>query len=99
MSLLLIVRKQRVLKAWLSCHTPNVPKYYFHIRHGGELIPDEVGVYLSGMEAARVEARDSAIDLVAGDMRAGHGVIADVIEITNAGGRMLEVLNIRDVMN
>jgi hypothetical protein len=76
-----------------------MPKYYFHIRHCGELISDEDGIFLPTLDAARAEARHSANDLVAADMASGRCIDANVIEVTTVAGRVLETLPVRAVLN
>lgn len=76
-----------------------MPKYYFHIRHCGEVIPDEEGIFLPTLDAAREEARNRSNDLVAAEMAGGKCVDADIIEVTTVAGRVLESLPVRAVLN
>jgi hypothetical protein len=41
-----------------------MPHYYFDIRDGDELAPDEEGLHLKSTEAARAEAAKSLADMV-----------------------------------
>jgi hypothetical protein len=76
-----------------------VPIYFFNILHCGQLIPDDEGLYLPDMEAARIEARHTANDLVAGDIVIGKSVSADVVQITTVAGEVVEALPVRDVFH
>ena len=49
-------------------------RYFFHLRDGGELIPDETGMDLAGLEEARREAVQSARDILAEQFRAGQAL-------------------------
>jgi hypothetical protein len=72
--------------------------YFFHIRDEAGLIRDEEGSDLPNLAAAYREARQSARDLVADDMRRGVGVAMRSIEITDAAGTLFESYPVRRVM-
>lgn len=74
-----------------------MPRYHFNIRDGEQLIPDEEGMMCEDLEAARFEARASARDLLAQEIR--HGIEPDgrAIEITERG-QIVETIALRDVM-
>ena len=73
-------------------------RYYFHIRDQDQLIPDEEGSELSGMAAARFEARASAMDFAMDDLRSGRTIDDRQIEITNKAGTILESIAVRDAI-
>jgi hypothetical protein len=71
-----------------------MPQFYFHIREQGQLIPDEDGMMLRDLEAARQEALKSCLDLVRN--RLHHRVDELRIEIADGGGKVIESVNVRD---
>ena len=64
-------------------------RYYFHIRDGWDLIPDDEGMDLSGIDAARAEAYSSADDLARAGIRDGKAAAAWAIEIADQAGNIL----------
>jgi hypothetical protein len=56
-----------------------VPRYYFHIRKGDQLLTDDEGVQLSGHEEARQEARRTAGEMLR-DGTLKHGEILEVMD-------------------
>ena len=62
-------------------------QYFFHIRDGDTLVPDEEGCELPDLEAVKVEATKSACDLF---KQAAHGRIfisaTPHIEVRDAAG-------------
>jgi len=78
---------------------PAMALYFFHIRKEGVRIPDDEGVDLRDLCAARNELLASAQDLVAADMRAGLGVTDDSIEMEDAFGRLIETMPIRRLLH
>ncbi len=61
-------------------------KFYFHILCGREIVPDDEGMELSGLLAARAEALSSARDIAL----AGGSRERRMIQITNASGTVLD---------
>lgn len=49
-------------------------RYFFHIRSGNVVVPDDEGMYLFGMEAARAEALLRCGDLPKEGIHAGAGL-------------------------
>jgi hypothetical protein len=70
-------------------------RYYFHIRDELVVIPDDEGLDLLDMHAARIEARLSALDLGMAEIRKGCGVDRRAIEIADRKGKILETVPIR----
>ena len=69
-----------------------MPRYYLHIRDGGELIEDMEGVDLPGVISAKDEAEQAARELLADKVRSGEIVDGQKFEICDAwGNRMLTV--------
>lgn len=74
-------------------------KYYFHIRQGQQLLLDEEGLQLKSVEAAYLEAQQSAMDLSRANIRAGLGLDASTIEIFDDHGRVVEAGHGRRLLN
>jgi hypothetical protein len=70
-------------------------RFYFHIREGLRLIPDEEGLDLPNMAAARLEAEASAVDLARAAARYATCGSASAIEITDDSGRCLDWVEVR----
>jgi hypothetical protein len=64
-------------------------RYYFHIRDGWNVIPDEEGMELSDIYAARAEAYASADDLAREALRDGTRIGAWAIVIADQSGKIL----------
>ena len=75
-----------------------MPRYYFHIRTGSELIRDPDGSELPDLEAAVAEARQEARGLLADLLKRGEIVDGQVFEISDETGEVLERLALRSVM-
>jgi hypothetical protein len=73
-------------------------RFYFHIRDQDRVIPDEEGSELSGITAARHEARASAMDFAMDDLRSGRTIDDREIEIVNEAGTILESVTVRDAI-
>jgi hypothetical protein len=74
-------------------------RYFFHIRDGGTLIPDDEGTELLDIESARREARASARDLLIDDLRCKTDGESRTLEIADKNGSIIEVFNVRDALH
>jgi hypothetical protein len=74
-------------------------RFFFNIRDGETLIPDDEGVILPDIESARDEARISAKELAAEEFKATRHVDGRVIEITDPLGRVIERLPLKGVLH
>jgi hypothetical protein len=72
-----------------------MPRYYFHVRDGAELIRDEEGTELADPEAARAEALASARDLALDEIRSQHRVDGRQIEIASEFGDTIGTVAVR----
>ncbi|MEO6023863.1 MAG: hypothetical protein ABIP64_12240 [Burkholderiales bacterium] len=53
-----------------------MPKYFFHIRNGWDVVPDEEEMDFLSLNFAEVEGYASARDLSAAALREGHHLVA-----------------------
>jgi hypothetical protein len=63
-----------------------VSRYYFHIRDGQFLVPDEEGTECCTLSAAHEEARASATDLLNAAMRSRSSRVPGAVEIEDEDG-------------
>lgn len=75
-----------------------MPRYYFHIRTADAFIRDPDGSDLSDLDAARVEAGESARHLLAELLRNGQVLDGQVFEISDEAGTILERVPFRSVI-
>ena len=75
-----------------------MPLFYFHLRDGAQYVPDETGVDLDGLPEARQEAIKSARDILADQLRAGEALDGQLIEITDASGRILDTVSFKEAL-
>lgn len=66
-----------------------MPRYFFHIRDGWDLVPDEEGMEFPNINIAEVEGYASARDLSAAALAEGRILRACAIEVTDPAGRVL----------
>lgn len=66
-----------------------MPKFFFHIRDGGDLVLDEQGIDLQDVEATFSEARASARDLALQKAKAGVWSTGKAVELTDSHGKVL----------
>jgi hypothetical protein len=64
-------------------------RYFFHIRDGWAVIPDEEGMDFPNLNAARVEAYSSACDLCEAASHGNRNNAAFAIEIADRDGNVL----------
>jgi hypothetical protein len=77
----------------------HMPRYFFHITDEEGLSLDDEGTELSNLEAARLEARASARDLISNYMKNQTPVTHQSLQISDAEGNVLETIDVRDVLN
>jgi hypothetical protein len=61
-------------------------RYFFHIRDGTILVPDEEGVECHDLPAAWQEALSSLSDIAVADLRMGAGMSPVTVEIEDEEG-------------
>lgn len=75
-----------------------MPRYYFHLREGADLLSDLDGEQLADMPAMRRHALVQARDVMAGDVRSGALDLRLTIEVTDAGGSIVHALRFADAV-
>ena len=67
-------------------------RFFFHVKSGDELIPDEEGEELPDVAAAKREAERSAREILCEAIKAGKADVPDAFVIADEAGRTLHVL-------
>lgn len=75
-----------------------MPRYFFHVREGGELSQDREGQELPDVEAARREAVNTGREILGEKLLHGGALNNRAIEIADETGHIVEVVNINDVL-
>jgi hypothetical protein len=71
-----------------------MPKYFFHIRDGWEITPDEEGMDFPNLELAEVEGYASAQDLASAALFEGRGTAAYAVEVADEVGTVLSRIRV-----
>ena len=69
-------------------------RYYFHIREGSLIIPDNEGMELPDTQDAWLEARESAEDVARSAIRSGFSAVPCAIEIADHSGMILGAVTV-----
>jgi hypothetical protein len=67
-------------------------RYYFHLKDGDEIVPDEDGTELPDVSAATREALQSARELLADAIKAGKPKVYEAYVIADDTGQTVQVL-------
>jgi hypothetical protein len=67
-------------------------RFYFHLRSGDKLLPDDDGVDLPDFSAAKREAVLAARELLAEAIRSGRQKVPDAFVIADESGRTLDTV-------
>jgi len=70
-----------------------MPRYFFNVRDGAELSQDCEGQELPSLDAARLEAANSARELIGEQILHGGALEGRSIEIADDGGAVLAVID------
>ena len=73
-----------------------MPHYFFDIRRHNSFIPDTEGSDLPDLAAAQREAQVSLQQLLADSLRGSDPIDIQQIEITDAAGQILAVVQLED---
>ena len=74
-----------------------MPTYFFHIRDGWGLVPDEEGMDFSNLYQAEAEGYASARDLAAADPSAIHNFAGCAVEVTDEDGVILSRIKVEPI--
>jgi hypothetical protein len=74
-----------------------MPRYFFHIRDGWEVVPDEEGIEFSDRCLAEVEGYDSARDLAFAAETEGRSLAAYSVEVTNEAGTVIRRIKVEPI--
>lgn len=75
-----------------------MPRFHLHIVNGDGYTPDEEGQELPSLAVARHEAIKGARSLMSAEVLEGALDLRSRIEISEAGGRILEVVRFSDAI-
>jgi hypothetical protein len=75
-----------------------MPRFFFHIKDGSDLIRDEEGIDLPSAAHARIEALVSARELWASAIKAGRDIEADAFVIADQDGNQLTFVPFAEVL-
>ena len=75
-----------------------MPHYYFHLREGSDLHRDREGRDLCDVEAARREAANLVRRILRENPRHGGVLNHCTIEIADQTGRVVDIVNSRDLL-
>ena len=75
-----------------------MPRYYFHVREGGELSKDCEGQELPDAEAARDEAVSLVREILGEKLLHGGSLNHRIIEIADQTGHVIDVVSSNDVL-
>jgi uncharacterized protein DUF6894 len=73
-------------------------RFYFHVRAGDELTPDDEGMDLPDLSAAKREAVPSARELLAEAIKSGKQTVPDAFVIADDEGRPLDIVSLAAVL-
>jgi len=73
-------------------------RYYFHIRHGSELIIDDEGQDFPDDEAARAEAAESVHEILAEAIRSQSADMPEAIVVADEDGREVASVSFADAV-
>lgn len=71
-----------------------MPIYFFHIRHGWDVVPDEEGMEFPDLMSAEVEGHASARDLAVADPCEVHNLTGYAIEVADEEGTVLRRIKV-----
>ena len=73
-----------------------MPQFYFHLWRGGHLTPDEAGVALATLDAAKRWAERIASSIIGQEKCALESVSGWDIEVTDEAGRTMFIVPVSD---
>jgi hypothetical protein len=82
---------------WEQVGGDQMPRYFFHIRDGWDVIPDDEGIVFPDQTHAEAEGYASARDLAIVAAREVRGFAAYAVEVTDEAGVVLRRIKIEPV--
>jgi hypothetical protein len=73
-------------------------RFYFHLRAGDRVLPDEEGMDLPDFSAARREAIEAARELLAEAIKSGKPEVPEAFVIADESGRELDTIPLAAVL-
>jgi hypothetical protein len=73
-------------------------RFYFHIRAGDELIPDDEGVDLPDLSAAQREVLLAAREVLAEAIKTGKSEVPDAFVIADEAGQELAIVSLATLL-
>jgi hypothetical protein len=73
-------------------------RFYFHVRDGDQLIPDDEGQDLPDVSEALREALLAAREILAEAIKTGKERVPDALVVTDESGRAIETVRIATVL-
>ena len=73
-------------------------RFYFHLKAGDELIPDEDGIELPSIDEAKREAILGARELLADAIKNGKPKVPEAFVIADEAGRTLDVVPLFELL-
>jgi hypothetical protein len=75
-----------------------MPRYFFHVLINGRIIPDEEGTVCQDLEAAKLDARESATDIARQALDIGVSPKTICVEIHDLDGKVLAALTVEEIL-
>jgi hypothetical protein len=73
-------------------------KFFIHVKAGDEVFPDEEGIHLPSVDAAKQEALKCARELLANAIRAARATVPDAVKIADEGGQTLDLVPVASIL-
>jgi hypothetical protein len=73
-------------------------RFYLHVKYGDEIFPDQEGIELPDIDAARSEALQTARELLGDAVRGGKPTVPDALVIADDAGQTLEIVPLAAVL-
>jgi hypothetical protein len=91
-------RTKRQVLNLLTDNEVAMRRFYFHLRAGDELVPDEEGIDLPDLSAARREAIEAARELLAEAIKDGRPEVPEAFVIADEEGREIDTVPLAAVL-
>jgi hypothetical protein len=85
-------RRNKRQSIWFPDHEAVMERFYFHLRQGDQLLPDDGGVHLPDFAAGQPEALAAARELFAEAIKSGKTRFPDAFVIADEAGRALDII-------